>query len=139
MTTDKIRYEKLQFNINREATLSSGIIDKCEYPYRWKILRFNQRQIIEQAKFAYSPLVESFKKQREKQVDPINFLDIFNKTDELKQVKSIFPQNKMNDLIRAKLKKFFEFQDIIEKDHLNYKSKHGKTYYFGKYSLLIVF
>ena len=83
--------------------------------------------------------MESFKKQREKQVDPINFLDIFNKTDELKQVKSIFPQNKMNDLIRAKLKKFFEFQDIIEKDHLNYKSKPGKTYYFGKYSLLIVF
>ena len=83
--------------------------------------------------------MESFKKQREKQVDPIKFLDIFNKTDELKQVKSIFPQNKMNDLIRAKLKKFFEFQDIIEKDHLNYKSKHGKTYYFGKYSLLIVF
>ena len=45
----------------------------------------------------------------------------------------------MNDLIRAKLKKFFEFQDIIEKDNLNYKSKRGKTYNFGKYSLLIVF
>ena len=49
--------------------------------------------------------MESFKKQREKQVDPIKFLDISNKTDELKQIKSIFPQNKMNDLIRAKLKK----------------------------------
>ena len=83
--------------------------------------------------------MESFKKQREKQVDPIKFLDISNKTDELKQIKSIFPQNKMNDLIRAKLKKFFEFQDIIEKDNLNYKSKRGKTYNFGKYSLLIVF
>ena len=45
----------------------------------------------------------------------------------------------MNDLIRAKLKKIFKLQDIIKKDDLNYKSKRGKTYNFGKYSLSIVF
>ena len=44
----------------------------------------------------------------------------------------------MNDLIRAKLKEIIKLQDIIKKD-LNYKSKRGKSYNFGKYSLPIVF
>ena len=50
-------------------------------------------------------------------VDPIKSLDISNKKDELKQIKSIFPQNLMNDLIRPKFKKSFivELQEIIEK------------------------
>ena len=45
----------------------------------------------------------------------------------------------MNDLIRAKLEEIVNLQDIIKKDNLNYKSKRGKTYNFGKYSLPIVF
>ena len=44
----------------------------------------------------------------------------------LKRIEGIFPQNLMNDLIRAKLKEAIEFQDIIKKDDLNYKSKRGK-------------
>ena len=44
----------------------------------------------------------------------------------------------MNDLIRAKLKVIFKVQGIIKKDYLNYRSKHGKTYNFGKYLLPIV-
>ena len=68
MTTDgKIRDEKLQYDINREAAellaLSSGKIDKYEYLTGEEILRSNQRQIIEQAKFAYSPLGKTFEKQ----------------------------------------------------------------------------
>ena len=51
---DKIRDEKLQRNINREAAkisaLSSGKIDKYEYLTSEEILPSNQRQIIEQAK-----------------------------------------------------------------------------------------
>ena len=39
----------------------------------------------------------------------------------------------MNDLIRDKVKEIVNLQDIIKKDYLNYKSKHGKTYNFGKY------
>ena len=46
---DQIREEKLHYDINREAAkisaLSSG-----------KILPSNQQQIIEQARFTYSPL-----------------------------------------------------------------------------------
>ena len=40
---------------------------------------FNQKQIIEQAKFAYSPLGEAFEKQTEKQVDSIKSLGTSNK------------------------------------------------------------
>ena len=35
----------------------------------------------------------------------------------------------MIELIRVN----FNLQDIIKKDNLNYKSKRGKTYNFGKY------
>ena len=64
---DRIKDEKLQYDINREAAkisaLSSGKIDKYEYLTGEQILRFNQRQIIEQAKFAYSPYGKAFEKQ----------------------------------------------------------------------------
>ena len=44
----------------------------------------------------------------------------------------------MNGLICVKLKNIKNLQDIIKKDDLNYKSKRGKTYTFGQYSLPIV-
>ena len=58
---DKVRDEKLQnHTINREAAnisaLSSGKTNKYEYLTGEEILPSNQRQIIEQAKFTYSPL-----------------------------------------------------------------------------------
>ena len=50
---DRIRDEKLQFNINREAAkisaLSSNKIDQYEYLTGKEILPSNQKQIIEQA------------------------------------------------------------------------------------------
>ena len=61
---DQIRNEKLQYDINREAVkmsaLSSGKIDKYEYLTGEEILPSNQQQIIEQAKFSYSPLGKTF-------------------------------------------------------------------------------
>ena len=54
-------------------------------------------------------------------------LDLCNEKDELKQIEGIFLQKLMNNLIPA------------EKDDLNYESKRGKTYNFGKYSLPNVF
>ena len=67
MTIDsKIRDEKLQDSINREANisaLSSGKIDKYKYLASEEILPFNERPIIEQAKFTYSPLGKAFEKQ----------------------------------------------------------------------------
>ena len=142
---DKIRDKKLQYDIKTEAAkisaLSSGKIDKYEYLTGEEILPFNQiiEQIIEQAKSAYSPLRKDFEKQTKKQVGAIKSLDLSNRKDELKQIGGIFPQNLMNDLIRDKVKEIANLQDIIKKDYLNYKSKHGKTYNFGKYSLPILF
>ena len=64
---DQIKDEKLQYDINREAVkisaLSSGKIDKYEYLTSEEILPSNQQQIIEQAKFTYSPLGKAFEKQ----------------------------------------------------------------------------
>ena len=64
---DQIKDEKLQYDINREAAkisaLSSGKIHKYEYLTGEDILPSNQQQIIEQAKFTYSPLGKAFEKQ----------------------------------------------------------------------------
>ena len=64
---DQIRDEKLQYDINREAAkisaLSSGKIHKYEYLTGEDILPSNQQQVIEQAKFTYSPQGKAFEKQ----------------------------------------------------------------------------
>ena len=64
---DQIKDEKLQYDINREAAkisaLSSGKTDKYEYLTSKEILPSIKQQIIEQAKFTYSPLGKAFEKQ----------------------------------------------------------------------------
>ena len=64
---DKIKDEKLQCNLNREAAkisvLSSRKIDKYEYLTGEEILPPNQKEITGQAKFSYSPLGKAFEKQ----------------------------------------------------------------------------
>ena len=83
---DQIRDKKLQHDINREAAkisaLSSSKIHKYEYLTGEDILPSNQQQIIEQAKFTYSPLGKAFEKQietiedqGEKQIDYLNDLE----------------------------------------------------------------
>ena len=70
-TDDKIRNEKLQYDINREAAkisaLSSGKIDKFEYVTGEEILPSAQKRIIEQAKLTYHALVK-LQKNEEKQL-----------------------------------------------------------------------
>ena len=92
---DQIRDEKLQYNINREAAkisaLSSGKIYKYEYLTGEDILPSNQQQIIEQAKFTYSPLGKAFEKQiktiedqGQKQVDALENLKPKEETKSIK-------------------------------------------------------
>ena len=61
---DKIRYEKLQYDINREAAkisaLSSGKINKYESFTEEELLLSNQRKTLEQAKLIFSPLGKAF-------------------------------------------------------------------------------
>ena len=64
---DQIRYEKLQYDIDREAVkisaLSSNKFNKYKYFTGEEILSSNQKQMVRQAKFTYSPLGKAFEKQ----------------------------------------------------------------------------
>ena len=64
---DQIKDEKPQNNIHRKAAkisgLSSGKFNKYKYHKGEELLPSNQKQIIEQAKFTYSPLDKAFEKQ----------------------------------------------------------------------------
>ena len=64
---DKIKDEKLQYDIHREAAKVSalllGKIDKYEYLTDEEILPSDKSRIIKQAKFTYSILDKAFEKQ----------------------------------------------------------------------------
>ena len=85
----KIRDEKLQYDINREAgkisALSSRKIDQYECFKCEEMLSSN-------LKFTYSPSGKALEKQAEKQVDALKSLIVSNKTDELKLIEGIFPK-----------------------------------------------
>ena len=76
-TDDKIRDEKLQYDINIEAvkisTLSSRKIDQYKYLAGEEILLSNQRQIIEQAKFPCSTLGNKQKRLKSKEKKTIEY------------------------------------------------------------------
>ena len=89
---DQIRDKKLRYGINREAakisSKSSGKLHKYVYLTGEDIIPSNQQQIIEQAKFTYSPLGKAFDKQiktteyqGKKQVDVLNTLKSDNKLE----------------------------------------------------------
>ena len=67
---DKIRDEKLQYDLDREAAktsrLSSRKIDKYEYLTGEEILPLDERKVVEQVKFAYSPLGKAFENKQNK-------------------------------------------------------------------------
>ena len=69
---DKIKDEKLQYDIDSEAAkisaLSSGTIDKYEYLTGEEILPSNQRQILEQANL-HILLQEKLLKNRQEQFE----------------------------------------------------------------------
>ena len=108
MTTDgKFEDEKLQYNINREAAkisaLSSSKIDKYEYLKDEEILLSNQSNIIEQAKFTYSPLGKAFEKQiktiEEEGIKQVEALKALNpkENQELETTEELFPKKIRNN------------------------------------------
>ena len=93
---NKVKDEKLQYDVNREAAkasaLSSGKIAKYEYPAGEEILSSDQSKIIQQTKFTYSHFGKEFKKQiktiedqRIKQVEALEAL----KPEENQKLESI--------------------------------------------------
>ena len=101
---DQIRDEELQYDINKEAAkisaLSSGKIHKYKYLTGKDILPSNQQQIIEQARFTYSPLGKDFEKQiktiedqGKKQIDALNTL----KSNNQLTIKDVIPDNTLKN------------------------------------------
>ena len=66
-TDDKIKDEKPQYEINREAAKISALLsrksDKYEYLTGEEILPLDQSRITEQGRFAYSPFGKAFEKE----------------------------------------------------------------------------
>ena len=97
--TDQIRDKKLQYDINKEAAkisaLSSKNFHKYEYLTGEDILPSNQQQIIEQAKFTYSPLGKAFEKQiktiEDKGQKQIDALESLKPKKQIKSIEEIFP------------------------------------------------
>ena len=115
---DQIRDEKLQYDINREtakiSALSSGKIHKYEYLTGEDRLPSNQQQIIEQAKFTYSPLGKAFEKQTKtiedqgkKQIDALKSL---KPKEQTKSIKEIFTEGYDSVEIKNKLDKIREYK-----------------------------
>ena len=131
---DQIKDEELQYDINREAAkisaLSSGKIDKYEYLTGEEILPSNQQQIIQQAKFNYSPLGKAIEKQIKtiedqgkkqvkatqdnKQIANINDDDYKDKLL-LSREREIF-----KDIYNKRLDKIEELNNKIDYNNLNY-------------------
>ena len=146
---DQIRDEKLQYDIDREAAkisaLSSGKIDTYEYLTGEEILPSNQQQIIEQAKFTYSPLGKAFEKQTktikdqgEKQIKAIqdnkeqsvniNNDDNYKNKLLLSKEREIF-----KDIYNKRLDKIEELNKKIDYDNLKYTViSSGEEFEFDK-------
>ena len=132
---DQIKDEKLQYDINKEAAkisaLSSGKIDKYEYLTGEEILPSNQQQIIQQAKFTYSPLGKAFEKQiktiedqGKKQVDALK-----TSYKKLPSIKDFVPTERFNPEMIAEIKRIEEIEKNVDRDKMVYKST-CKTYDF---------
>ena len=65
---DKVKNEKLQYDINKEvakiSVFSSGKIDKYEHITGEEVLPSDQSRTIEQAKFIYSLLLKHLKNKQ---------------------------------------------------------------------------
>ena len=132
---DQIKDEKLQYDINREAAkisaLSSGKIDKYEYLTGEQILPSNQQQIIQQAKFTYSPLGKALEKQAKtiedqgkKQVKAIQdnkqLVNINNDNDYKDKLLLSRERKIFKDIYNKRLDKIEELNNKIDYNNLNY-------------------
>ena len=139
---DQIRNEKLPYDVNREAAkisaLSWGKICKYEYITGEDILPSNQQQIIEQAKFTYSPLGKAFEKQiktiedqGEKQIKAIQdqgHVKTIKKYDYDDKDSPLISKQKeiFNELAEERFNEITELDKKVNRDNLVYRYK-GKS------------
>ena len=146
---DQIKDEKLQYDINREAAkisaLSSGKIDKYEYLTGEEILPSDQQQIIEQAKFTYSPLGKAFERQtktiedqgkkqikaiQDKSIEKIKIYSDYD-NDYKKELLLSKEREIFRDIYNGKLEQLQLTRNNVDFDNLNYEViASGNKYQF---------
>ena len=143
---DQIRDQKLQYDINRKAAkisaLSSDKIHKYEYFTGEDMLLCNQQQVIEQAKFTYSPFGKAFEKQintiedqGKKQVDVLNTLKCNNQLP----IEDVIPKNALsNDEAKKELDKIKEIEKHVDREKLIHKT-NKYTYSFKNFQTIKTF
>ena len=144
---DQIKDEKLQYDINGEAAkisaLSSGKLDKYEYLTGEEILPSNQQQIIQPAKFNYSPSgkaiekqIKTIKDQGEKQVVALESLKAPDK--KLTSIKEFIPIENLNPEIINEIKRIEEIEKNVDRNKMVYKGTN-KTYDFRNFKTIRAF
>ena len=144
---DQIKNEKLQYDINREAAkisaLSLGKLDKYEYLAGEEILPSNQQQIIQQAKFNYSPLekaiekqIKTIKDQGEKQVFALESLKPPDR--KLTPIKDFIPIKNLNPEIIKEIERIEEIEKKVDRNKMVYKGTN-KTYDFRNFKTIRTF
>ena len=144
---DQIKDEKLKYDINREvakiSALSSRKLDKYEYLTGEEILPSNQQQIIQQAKFNYSPLGKALEKQRktikdqgEKQVVALESLKDSDK--KLPAINNFIPMENLNPEIINEITRIEEIEKKVDRSRMVYKGTN-KTYDFRNFKTIRAF
>ena len=132
---DQIKYEKLHYDVNREAVkisaLSSGKFNKYEYLTGEEVLPSNKQQIIEQAKFEYFPLGKAFEKQIktiQSNKQQLISNDDYNNKLLISKEREIF-----KDIYNKRLDKIEELNNKIDYDNIKYVvERSGVEYNFNK-------
>ena len=143
---DQIGDEKLKYDINRDAAKISALTSKNFHKYEYltgeDILPSNQQQIIEQAKFTYSPLGKAFGKQiktidgeGKKLVDALNTL----KSNSQLTIDDAIPKNALiNDEAKKELDKIKEIEKNVDREKLIYEANEYK-YSFKNFQMVKTF
>ena len=127
-TNDQFRDEKLRYDVDRQAAkisaISSGRIHKYEYLTGEHILPSNQLQIIEQAKFTYSPLRKAFEKQIKTIEDQGQVTTIKKYSYDSEDTPFILKQKEIvNELADERLEKITYLDDGVNSNNLIYRYK----------------
>ena len=104
-------------------------MDKYKYLTGKNILPSNQQQIIEQARFTYSPLGKAFEKQiktiedqGEKQIDALKYLKLKEQT---KSIERIFAESYESAEIKNEINKMKEYEKkLIEAIFIIHAKNH---------------
>ena len=143
---DKIRDEKVQYDINREAAkisaLSSDKIGKYELLTGEEILPSDQSRGIKQAMFTYSPLDKSFEKQIKtiedqgfKQVEALKALKSEEIKEDIKSIVGIFWKDLKTYEIKNEIDEIKKCEEKTKQKDLKNKTRNC-TYDFQQYETI---